>query len=100
MMEFYAAFHDVRWMMDFTEQLLRETALRATGSAVLAYQGGTIDLGPPFARLTIVEAARQHAPRYTDAQLADRDFLHRELRGMGSTHAEEAGLGALQLALF
>ncbi|MBS1163945.1 MAG: lysyl-tRNA synthetase [Burkholderiaceae bacterium] len=100
MMEFYAAYHDVRWMMDFTEQLLRETALRATGSAVLAYQGGSIDLGRPFARLTIVEAVRQHAPRYSEAQLADRDFLHRELRGMGSTHAEEAGLGALQLALF
>ena len=100
MMEFYAAYHEVRWMMDFTELLLRETALRATGSAVLAYQGGQIDLGRPFARLTIVEAVRQHAPRYTDAQLADRDFLHRELRGMGSTHADEAGIGALQLALF
>jgi lysyl-tRNA synthetase class 2 len=100
MMEFYAAYHEVRWMMDFTELLLRETAIRATGSAVLAYQGGQIDLGRPFARLTIVEAVKQHAPRYTDAQLADRGFLHRELRGMGSTHAEEAGLGALQLALF
>ena len=100
MMEFYAAYHEVRWMMDFTEELLRETAIRATGTAVLAYQGGQIDLGRPFARLTIVEAIRQHAPRYADAQLADRDFLHRELRGMGSTHAEEAGLGALQLALF
>jgi lysyl-tRNA synthetase class 2 len=100
MMEFYAAYHEVRWMMDFTEQLLRETAVRATGSAVLAYQGETIDLSQAFARLTIVEAVRRHAPRYSDAQLADRDFLHRELRGMGSTHAEEAGMGALQLALF
>jgi lysyl-tRNA synthetase class 2 len=100
MMEFYAAYHDVRWMMDFTEQLLRETAVRATGSAVLSYQGGQIDLGRPFARLTIVEAIQRHAPQYTETQLADRDFLHRELRGMGSTHAEEAGLGSLQLALF
>ncbi len=100
MMEFYAAYHEVRWMMDFTEELLRETAIRATGSAMLAYQGGQIDLGKPFARLTIVDAIRQHATRYSGAQLADRDYLHRELRGLGSTHAEEAGLGALQLALF
>jgi len=100
MMEFYAAYHEVRWMMDFTEQLLRETAIRATGSAVLAYQGGTIDLSRPFSRLTIAEAVKLHAPGYSDAQLADREFLHRELRGMGSTHAQEAGLGALQLALF
>ncbi len=100
MMEFYAAYHEVRWMMDFTEQLLRETAVRATGSAVLTYQGETIDLGKPFARLTIVEAIRAHMARYSEAQLADRDFLHTTLRTMGSTHAEEAGLGALQLALF
>jgi lysyl-tRNA synthetase class 2 len=86
--------------MDFTEALLRETAVRATGSAVLTYQGGTIDLSQPFARLTIVEAVQLHAPKYSDVRLADRDFLHRELRAMGSTHAEEAGLGALQLGLF
>jgi len=100
MLEFYAAYHDVRWMMDFTEMLLRETALRAAGTAVFTFQGQQIDLGTPFARLTIVEAIRRHAPQYAEAQLADRDFLHATLRAMGSTHAEEAGLGALQLALF
>src|SRR5512147_382 len=86
--------------MDFTERLLRHTAIAATGSAVLQYQGQTIDLTQPFARLTTVQAIRAHAPQYTEAQLADRDWLHRELRAKGSTHAEEAGLGALQLALF
>jgi len=100
MLEFYAAYHDVRWMMDFTEMLLRETALRAAGTAVFTFQGQQIDLGTPFARLTIVEAIRRYAPQYAEAQLADRDFLHATLRAMGSTHAEEAGLGALQLALF
>jgi lysyl-tRNA synthetase class 2 len=100
MMEFYAAYHEYTWLMDFTERLLRETAIAATGSACLSYQGQTIDLTQPFARMTTVQAIRAHAPRYTDAQLADREWLHRELRSRGSTHAEEAGLGALQLALF
>ena len=100
MLEFYAAYHDVHWMMDFTEMLLRETALRAAGTAVFTFQGQKIDLAQPFARLTIVEAIKAHAPQYTDAQLADREFLHTKLRALGSTHAEEAGLGALQLALF
>ncbi len=100
MMEFYAAYHDYRWLMDFTEKLLREVALAATGSAVLNYQGMTIDLSKPFARLTIVEAIQRHAPRYSEAQLADRDYLHAELARLGSTHAQESGLGALQLALF
>jgi lysyl-tRNA synthetase, class II len=100
MMEFYAAYQDYEWLMDFTERLLRHVAVAATGSAVIEYQGQAIDLARPFARMTIVEAIRQHAAQYSDAQLADREFLHRELRSRGSTHAEEAGLGALQLALF
>jgi lysyl-tRNA synthetase class 2 len=100
MMEFYAAYHEYNWLMDITERLLRHTAIAATGSAVLPYQGQTIDLSKPFARMTIVQAIRAHAPQYSDAQLADRATLHRELRARGSTHSEEAGLGALQLALF
>jgi lysyl-tRNA synthetase class 2 len=100
MMEFYAAYQDYEWLMDFTERLLRHVAFAATGSALIEYQGQTIDLVRPFARMTIVEAVRQHAPHYTDVQLADREFLHRELRARGSTHSEEAGLGALHLALF
>jgi lysyl-tRNA synthetase class 2 len=100
MMEFYAAYQDYTWLMDFTERLLRHVAIAATGSAVLSYQGQTIDLSQPFARMTIAQAIRAQAPAYSDAQLADRAFLHRELRAQGSTHSEEAGLGALQLALF
>jgi lysyl-tRNA synthetase class 2 len=100
MMEFYAAYQEYTWLMDFTERLLRHTAIAATGSAVLQYQGQTIDLSQPFARMTTAQAIRAHAPQYSDSQLADRDTLHRELRTRGSTHSEEAGLGALQLALF
>ncbi len=100
MMEFYAAYQEYTWLMDFTERLLRHTAIAATGSAVLQYQGQTIDLSKPFARMTTAQAIRAHAPQYSDTQIADRGYLHRELRAKGSTHSEEAGLGALQLALF
>ncbi|HJW50375.1 MAG TPA: lysine--tRNA ligase [Burkholderiaceae bacterium] len=100
MMEFYAAYQDYSWLMDFTERLLRRVAIAATGSALLSYQGQSIDLSLPFARMTIVQAIRAHAPAYSDAQLADRSFLHRALRAKGSKHADEAGLGTLQLALF
>ncbi len=100
MMEFYAAYHEYQWLMNFTESLLRETAIATTGSAVLHYQGHTIDLSKPFARLTTVQAIAAHAPQYTDAQLTDATFLHAELARLGSTHSMETGLGALQLALF
>lgn len=100
MLEFYAAYQDYTWLMDFTERLVNHAALATIGSARIEYQGQTVELTPPFARLTIVKAISTHAPQYSDEQLNDRDFLHRELRAKGSAHSEEAGLGALQLALF
>ncbi len=100
MLEFYAAYQDYKWLMDFTERLINHVALATTESARIEYQGQTIELTPPFARLTTVQAIRLHAPQYSDEQLADRNFLHRELRSKGSAHSDEAGLGALQLAMF
>ncbi|MGE4341018.1 MAG: lysine--tRNA ligase, partial [Pigmentiphaga sp.] len=104
MMEFYAAYVDYRWLMDFTEQLLREVAIAVTGSALLTYQGRELDLGQPFDRLTIVEAITRHVPEYSAAQLADADFVRQALRqrgvDLGVAPLANAGLGALQLALF
>jgi len=104
MMEFYAAYTDYRWLMDFTEQILRDAAQSATGSTTLTYQGRSIDFGAPFARLTIAEAIRVHAPRYADAALDDPVWLRSELSKLGVDVNEpgiaRAGVGALQLALF
>jgi len=104
MMEFYAAYTDYRWLMDFTEQLIRKAAVAATGSAVLQYQGRTLDLSKPFDRLTICEAILKYAPQYTQTQLDDAAFVRAELKKLGSdvdaAPLARAGLGALQLALF
>ncbi len=104
MMEFYAAYTDYRWIMDFTEQVIRDAARAATGGTTVSYQSRELDLGAPFARMTIVEAIRAHAPDYTDAQLADADFVRGALKGFGvnvdDPRHRHAGLGALQLALF
>ncbi|MDN5841914.1 MAG: lysine--tRNA ligase, partial [Alcaligenaceae bacterium] len=104
MMEFYAAYTDYGWLMDFTEELIRETALAACGKTLLSYQGRDLDLGRAFDRLTITQAILQHAPHYQDAQLADAAFLRKELARLGvdvnGPPLAHAGLGALQLALF
>jgi len=104
MMEFYAAFTDYRWLMDFTEQLIRQAAIAATGSAVLTYQERELDLSRPFDRLTICEAILKYAPGYTQAQLDDIAFVRAELKKLGANvdnaPLARAGLGALQLALF
>ncbi|AYQ89007.1 MULTISPECIES: lysine--tRNA ligase [Burkholderia] len=104
MMEFYAAYTDYRWMMDFTEQVIRQAALDSLGTATIQYQGRELDLAKPFHRLTIKQAIQKYAPDYSDAQLADLAFLRTELKRFGVDVGQpaflNAGLGALQLALF
>lgn len=104
MMEFYAAYTDYRWLMNFTEQLLRDVAIKACGSATLTYQEKTLDLSQPFDRLTITQAILKYAPIYTLAQLQDDVFLRAELEKLGADVngpvLARAGRGALQLALF
>ena len=104
MLEFYAAYTDYRWLMDFAEQVIRDAALSATGSTMLSYQGRTVDLGRPFERLSITGAIAKYAPRYSLAQLQDAGFLRAELARLGVAVAGHppgsAALGALQLALF
>jgi len=104
MMEFYAAWTDYRWIMDFTEQVIRDAALAASGSTTLNYQGRELHLGEPFARLTIVQAILAHAPDYVAAQLDDPAWLRAELARLGANlndpKLRQAGVGALQLALF
>ena len=100
MMEFYAAYADYQWLMDFTEAVIRQAAVDAHGTASLTYQGRDLDLSKPFQRLTIVGAINKYAPHYTHAQLGDIDFLKTELKTFGVKPFSTAGLGALQLALF
>ncbi|MEN3365404.1 MAG: lysyl-tRNA synthetase, class [Burkholderiales bacterium] len=100
MMEFYAAYVDYRWLMDFTEAVIRQAAIDAHGTASLTYQGRELDLSKPFHRMTIVQAINKFAPQYTDVQLQDANFLKEELKKFGVKPFATAGLGALQLALF
>jgi lysyl-tRNA synthetase class 2 len=100
MLEFYAAYQDVNWMMDFTESMLRSVARACRGSAVLDYQGARIDLEQPFARLRVHEAIALHTPRYAGAALHDAAWLRSELTRLGAEPPATAGAGALQLALF
>ena len=104
MMEFYEAYTDYRRLMDFTEGLLRHSAREALGTEVFEYQGRTLDLSKPFARLTIVGAIHHYHPGYTFEQLNDIDWLRQKLKDlrvdMKAPHIARAGLGSLQLALF
>ena len=100
MMEFYAAYTDYTWIMNFTEEIIRQAAIDAHGTATLTYGGRELDLAKPFQRLTIVDAINKYAPGYTPEQLTDMEFIKKELQKFGVKPHAHSGLGALQLALF
>jgi len=84
MMEFYEAYRDHRYLMDFTEELLRAVAQKVLGTTQLKYGEHVIDLGKPFARLSPMQAIQEHCPDYSGTHLADRDFLLKELKKFGT----------------
>lgn len=61
LMELYQAYTDYHGMMDLTEDLYRYVAQTVLGTTTLVYNGIEMDLGKPFARLTMVDAVKQYA---------------------------------------
>ena len=102
MMEFYATYWNYQDLMDFTEQLVRDAALKATGSLQLSYGGKPVDLAPAFERLTIVQAIA----KYTDAGggVKDEKWLRAALRKLGKNEEKDQlsrrSLPSLQVMYF
>ena len=59
LMELYQAYTDYHGMMDLTEDLFRFLAQEVCGTTLITYGDKQIDLGKPFARLTMTEAVKQ-----------------------------------------
>ncbi|MGL4362877.1 MAG: lysine--tRNA ligase [Cellulosilyticaceae bacterium] len=60
-MELYQAYADYEDIMNLTEELIRHVAKTVVGTAVVEYDGVTIDLEKPFTRLSMVDAVKQYA---------------------------------------
>ncbi len=100
MLEFYEAYQDHTYLMNFTETMLRDVATKVLGATKVSYQGREFDLAQSFQRLTITQAVQKFHPEYTDSQLSDRAWLVGAMRLAGIAFKPEDGIGGLQLSLF
>jgi len=100
MMEFYAAYTDYQWLMDFTEECIRKVAIDATGDLKVTYQDKVLDFSKPFDRLTLVEAILKYSDKYTEDALLDSESVKSIIKKLGGEIGSDAGLGASQLMLF
>ena len=102
MMEFYAAYWNYQDLMHFTEELVRDAAMKAAGTLLLTYGGRPVDLSQPFERLTIPEAIL----KYTDASdnVGNAEWLIEALKKLGFKEDKDKlstrSLASLQVMYF
>ena len=73
LMELYQAYTDYEGMMELTEGMFRYLAETVCGSTVISYNGTEIDLGKPFARMTMNDAIKTYAGVDFDAVATDEE---------------------------
>ncbi len=59
MLEFYTSYADYRDLMDMTQQMISAVAREVLGSTEVVYEGNTINLVPPWKRITFVDSLRE-----------------------------------------
>ncbi len=59
-LEFYVAYKDYFWMMNFSEQLLEKVAMDLHGTTVVKVGDTQIDFKAPFKRITMYDAIKEH----------------------------------------
>ncbi|MBV9503127.1 MAG: lysine--tRNA ligase [Acidobacteriaceae bacterium] len=94
MLEFYQAYTDYRGMIELSKDLLRQTAIDATGSSEVTYEGRKLNFGN-FRQLTMREAVLEFwrgADKPSLADLKDPDWLLR--------HSQEKSPGLALADLF
>jgi lysyl-tRNA synthetase class 2 len=59
-MEIYIAYKDYNWMMTFTEEMVKKAAMDLHGKTEVTYGDKTINLNPPYKRITMTDAIKEN----------------------------------------
>jgi lysyl-tRNA synthetase class 2 len=99
MLEFYWAYADYRQLMDLTEEMLVGLARDILKSEKLSFRGKTVDLTPPWPRLTMAEALERFAGVAPERSATTSGLLAVcAERGLELPPESQAAAGATELA--
>ncbi len=99
MIEFYWAYKTYEDLMNFTEKMLSDIALRITGSYKVEYQGNVIDFTPPFKRLKVKEALVTGCGMKAE-EVEDLEALTKKAKSIGIDIPGYTTKGYLMMAIF
>jgi lysyl-tRNA synthetase, class II len=94
LLELYQAYTDLEGMMDLVESLVPLLAKELHGRPEIPYQGGAIDLTPPWRRLPMLEGIREYAG-VDPAELTSFDSARGVGERLGLDVTKETHLGGL-----
>ncbi len=94
MLEFYEAYADYQVMMRRTEELVSFAAEQVLGRQTVAWQGVTLDLAPPWRRVTLREAIAEYTGIDYD-DFPDRESLLAAIHAKGIHVDANRGRGRL-----
>jgi lysyl-tRNA synthetase, class II len=60
MLELYSAYQDYSYMMNLVEEMVSSLALKHLGKTAIEYQGSTIELAPPWEKITFINVIKQY----------------------------------------
>ena len=83
MIEWYRADADYRSMMADTEAMAAAVAEKTVGGTVVTHQGRTVDLRPPWPRLTMAEALDRYAGLDLGRGIDDPEWFRAAVRSKG-----------------
>ena len=92
-MEIYIAYKDYQWMMEFTEEIIKKVALDLHGKTEILYEGKTINLNPPYKRITMLDAIKEYTG--LDISSMNENELRSACDRLGIQHTPSMGKGKL-----
>lgn len=97
-MEIYIPYKDYNWMMNFTEEIVKKAALDLHGKTEIIYGDQTINLTPPYKRISMLDAIRENTG--IDISGTDEAELRKVCDKLDVPVSPEMGKGKLIDAIF
>ena len=99
MLEFYAAYHNYKHLMDFTEELFDFLLKQLNLDKKIIYGEHTIDFSSPWKRIKFYEALRD-VGNVDEEIIKDKEKAYKMARDLGKSVNKEMGIGKILEHIF